>query len=265
MVVNETGNSIEIEDKWGQRIQLKIWDNVFPYYSRQKDLLVDSTKPFGIVVTSTMVKYFNGKINLNTSTITKIYIDLQISEVDELKSLWSEKLDNATIGKLEIQHINIGPKKSTLKKYRLELSVIDHSGSTIFVVFDEEAKKLIGQDAITPFEAHTYEKINDHNDDDNNNENGDTQIPNMIANIIGSELVFKVKIPAYNHTAIRQTFTVMRNFDKSVIENKDVIKDNEDTSKDEVTVIEKTAKRPLNNIDSTEKDHDSSEQIASKR
>uniref|UniRef100_A0A803NB94 Cytochrome P450 n=1 Tax=Chenopodium quinoa TaxID=63459 RepID=A0A803NB94_CHEQI len=80
-----------------------IWDNVFPKYSRQKDLLADSTKPFGIVVTSTMVKYFNGKINLNTSASTKIYIELQISEVDELKSLWSEKLDNATIGKLEIQ------------------------------------------------------------------------------------------------------------------------------------------------------------------
>ncbi|XP_021728491.1 uncharacterized protein LOC110695583 [Chenopodium quinoa] len=100
----------------GQRIQLKIWDNVFPKYSRQKDLLADSTKPFGIVVTSTMVKYFNGKINLNTSASTKIYIELQISEVDELKSLWSEKLDNATIGKLEIQSIKIGPKKSTLKK-----------------------------------------------------------------------------------------------------------------------------------------------------
>ncbi|XP_021741455.1 replication protein A 70 kDa DNA-binding subunit D-like [Chenopodium quinoa] len=251
----------------GQRIQLKIWDNVFLDYSRQIDLLADSTKPFGIVVTSTMVKYFNGKISLNTSTSTKIYIDLQISEVDELKSLWSEKLDNATIGKLEIQHINIGLEEINSKKvdiltltnhdlifycmakvdtimsenswyyilcptckrritprktdfwcipcekqierptprYRLELSVIDHSGSTIFVVFDEEAKKLIGQDASTLFEAHTYEK------------------------------------------------------------NKDVIKDNEDTSKDEATVIEETAKRPFNNIDSTEKDHDSSNQITSKK
>ncbi|XP_021722587.1 uncharacterized protein LOC110690070 [Chenopodium quinoa] len=222
-----------------------------------------------------------------------------------------EKLDNATIGKLEIQHINIGPEEINSKKvdililmnhvqktlekdlifyciakvdtimsenswyyiscpackrrisprktdfwcipcekqierpiprYRLELSVIDHSGSTIFVVFYEEAKKLVGQDASTLFEAHIYEKINDHNDDDNDddndNEDDDTQIPKMIANIIGRELVFK---------------------------NKNVIKNNEDISKDEVTVVEETAKRLFDNIDSTEKNHDSSDQITSKK
>uniref|UniRef100_A0A803KRA4 Uncharacterized protein n=1 Tax=Chenopodium quinoa TaxID=63459 RepID=A0A803KRA4_CHEQI len=162
-----------------------------------------------------MVKYFNGKINLNTSTSTKIYIDLQISVVDEL-NLYGVKLDNATIEKLEIQHISIGPEEINSKKVdiltlmnhvqktlekdlifycmtkvdtimsenswfyisypackrritprkidfwcipcekqierpiprcQLELSVIDHSGLTIFLDFDEEAKKLIGQDA----------------------------------------------------------------------------------------------------------------------
>ncbi|XP_021729399.1 replication factor A protein 1-like [Chenopodium quinoa] len=251
-----------------------------------------------------------------------------------MEILWSEKLHNATIGKLEIQHINVGSEEINSKKvdiltlinhaqktlekdlifyckakvdaimsenswyyiscpackrritlrktdfwcipcekqierpiprYRLELSVFGHSGSTIFVVFDEENKKLIGQDANTLFEAHTYENINDHNDDDNDNEDDDTQIPKMIGNIIGRELVFKVKITVYNRTTIRQTFTVMRIFDKSVIENKDVIKDNEDASKDEVTVIEEPAKRPFNNIDSTKKDHDLSEQSTSKK
>ncbi|XP_021744860.1 uncharacterized protein LOC110710826 [Chenopodium quinoa] len=151
-----------------------------------------------------------------------------------------------------------------IPRYRLELSVIDHSGSTIFVVFDEDAKKLIGQDASTLFEAHTYEKINYHKDDDNDNEDDDTQIPKMIANILGRELVFKVKIIAYNRTANRQTFTVMRILDKSVTENKDVIKGNEDASKDEITV-EETAKRPFDNIDSMKKDHDSSDQITSKK
>ncbi|XP_056682440.1 uncharacterized protein [Spinacia oleracea] len=58
MVVNEVGDSIEIEDQWGQRAQLKIWSNCFAEYSQQRTQLGDSTKPFAIVVTSTMVKEF---------------------------------------------------------------------------------------------------------------------------------------------------------------------------------------------------------------
>ncbi|XP_056685338.1 uncharacterized protein [Spinacia oleracea] len=60
MVVNEVGDSIEIEDQWGQRAQLKIWSNGFAEYSQQRTQLGDSTKPFAIVVTSTMVKEFLG-------------------------------------------------------------------------------------------------------------------------------------------------------------------------------------------------------------
>ncbi|XP_056697682.1 replication protein A 70 kDa DNA-binding subunit E-like [Spinacia oleracea] len=252
MVVNDVGDSIEIEDQWGQRAQFKIWSNCFAEYFQQKTQLGDSTKPFAIVVTSTMVKEFLGKINLITSPSTKIYINLDVPEVRKLKDIWSEKLETTTIGQLEVQRTGVTPEEiisktidiSTLidhiqktvekdlifycktkvtkimgenswyyisypgckkritprlkdfycitceksierpiPRYRIELGVDDHTGSTIFVLFDEVAKNLIGQDASALFEAHIYEKANEKNDDSDNED--DTQIPKLIENIIG--------------------------------------------------------------------------------
>ncbi|XP_056688777.1 replication protein A 70 kDa DNA-binding subunit C-like [Spinacia oleracea] len=253
LVVNEVGDSIEIEDKWGQRIQIKFWNDCFVEYSKQKDLLSDSTKPFFIVVTSTMVKEFNGKLNLCTSSSTKIYINLEVSEVVELKAILryanSIILDDLifyckakvtkVFGENSWYYIScpgckrrITPRKTDfwcipcekkterpIPRYRLEFGVLDHSGSTIFVIFDEEAKKLIGQDASTLFEANIYEKATSNNDDSDNDD--EVQIPKIIENNIGRELLFKVKLTAYNRKIKRQTFTVMKIIDPTFIEGND--------------------------------------------
>ncbi|XP_021733164.1 replication protein A 70 kDa DNA-binding subunit E-like [Chenopodium quinoa] len=318
MVVNEIGDSIEIEDKWGKRAQIKLWNKVFTEYTKQKNQLNDFTKPFPIIITSTMVKEFNGNFNLTSSSSTKIYTNVEVPEVQFLKDI-CEKTENSTIGKLEIQctstdsqeiiskkidistlmnHIQktvendlifyckakvtdimgengwyyiscpvckrrVTPRladflcilceksiERPIPRYRLELGVEDHSGSTIFVIFDEEAKKLIGQDGSTVFEAHIYEKAN--NKDDASDNDAESEIPMIIKNIIGKELIFKVKITAYNRKTLRQTFTVMKIFETIILEDDKEATTNkdEDTSKDD-------GKRTHNESDSKD-DKDSS-------
>ncbi|XP_056696544.1 replication protein A 70 kDa DNA-binding subunit C isoform X2 [Spinacia oleracea] len=322
----------------GQRIQIKFWNDCFVEYSKQKDLLSDSTKPFFIVVTSTMVKEFNGKLNLCTSSSTKIYINLEVSEVVELKGILSEKLENTTIGKLDIQHTTmnaediasktidistlmnhvqktvekdlifyckakvtkvfgenswyyiscpgckrrITPRKTDfwcipcekkterpIPRYRLEFGVLDHSGSTIFVIFDEEAKKLIGQDASTLFEANIYEKATSNNDDSDNDD--EVQIPKIIENNIGRELLFKVKITAYNRKIKRQTFTVMKIIDPTFIEGNDKetkdkemednLKDGSDSKEDTNDSSNDTSKKSKDEkvVDNKKRPHDGSD------
>ncbi|XP_021742812.1 uncharacterized protein LOC110708897 [Chenopodium quinoa] len=269
MVVKEVDDSIEIEDKWGKRVLIKLWNNVFAEYTKQKNQLTDFTKPFPIIITSTMVKEFNGTFNLTSSSSTKIYTNVEVPEVQLLKDIWNEKSENSTIGKLEIQRTSTDSEEIISKKIDIltlmnhiqktvekdlifyckakvtdimgetgwyyiscPLGVEDHSGSTIFVIFDEEAKKLIGQDASAVFEAHIYEKAN--NKDDASDNDAESEIPMIIKNIIGKELIFKVKITAYNRKTSRQTFTMMKFFETIILEdNKEATTNKEeDTSKD---------------------------------
>ncbi|KAK9666082.1 hypothetical protein RND81_14G159300, partial [Saponaria officinalis] len=104
-----------------------------------------------------------------------------------------------------------------LIRYRIELCVEDKTETTIFTILDSEAKKLIGQDAMTLYDDH-LSKI-DEDDEDT------SPIPELIqSSFIGKEFLFKLKITNYNHDPRnRQTFTLIKIMDKSTNLDKSII------------------------------------------
>ncbi|XP_074300167.1 replication protein A 70 kDa DNA-binding subunit B-like [Silene latifolia] len=91
--------------------------------------------------------------------------------------------------------------------YRLELLVKDETDSTTLIIFNDEAKRIIGQEASTLYDSHTNE---DTCDDDNND-----KVPSLIRNTFeNKKFVFKLKITEYNHKVkYKQTFTATNIFD----------------------------------------------------
>ncbi|XP_074319017.1 uncharacterized protein LOC141655922 isoform X2 [Silene latifolia] len=76
-------------------------------------------------------------------------------------------------------------------RYCIDLKVEDQNCKAIFVVFDTDARRLIGQDAVTLYDA---QPIEDEDDEDFN------PVPKLIQNtFVGKEFMFKIKIQASNH------------------------------------------------------------------
>uniref|UniRef100_A0A7N2M3C5 Replication protein A1 n=2 Tax=Quercus lobata TaxID=97700 RepID=A0A7N2M3C5_QUELO len=67
------------EDK---ELKISLWDESAETIT-ENDFKEDEG-PYIIIVTSTTVKAFQGKLNLNTTSATKIYVNLDIAEVSEL-------------------------------------------------------------------------------------------------------------------------------------------------------------------------------------
>ncbi|XVF04125.1 hypothetical protein REPUB_Repub05bG0055100 [Reevesia pubescens] len=73
---------IELQDSECQIIQLTLWDCYVDEFTKK----LESISGCGVVIiTSTIVKSFVGRINLSTSNSSKIYFDLSLPEVDQLK------------------------------------------------------------------------------------------------------------------------------------------------------------------------------------
>ncbi|KAK9706586.1 hypothetical protein RND81_07G137100, partial [Saponaria officinalis] len=81
-------------------------------------------------------------------------------------------------------------------RYHIELKVRDDKCSTNFVVFDNEARRLIGQDAMSLYDSQASE------DEDDENYN---PIPDVIYNtFVVKKYKFKIKVYDFNHGLTRR-------------------------------------------------------------
>ncbi|XP_074296477.1 uncharacterized protein LOC141626691 [Silene latifolia] len=76
-------------------------------------------------------------------------------------------------------------------KYRIELQVQESDSTATFVIFDKDAKRLIGQDAATLSDAQQLEKEDDEDY---------IPLPTLMKNtFIGKQFQFKIKVVKTNH------------------------------------------------------------------
>ncbi|KAK9733122.1 hypothetical protein RND81_04G045100 [Saponaria officinalis] len=99
-------------------------------------------------------------------------------------------------------------------RYRIELKVRDDKCSTNFVVFDNEARRLIGQDTMSLYDSQASE------DEDDENYN---PIPDVIYNtFVAKKYKFKIKVCDFNHGLTRRKrFNVIDISEKSSDEAKE--------------------------------------------
>ncbi|KAF3968342.1 hypothetical protein CMV_007749 [Castanea mollissima] len=96
------------EDK---ELKISLWDESAETIT-ENDFKEDEG-PYVIIVTSTIVKEFQGKLNLNTTSASKVYVNLDITQ-----------------------------------SYKLQIQVNDHTRTTSFVLFDKDAEKIIQKTAM---------------------------------------------------------------------------------------------------------------------
>ncbi|KAK9676557.1 hypothetical protein RND81_11G084900 [Saponaria officinalis] len=154
----------------GQRVRVVLWDHCLAEYKEQKAKHSGSDEAIIVIVTSLMVKDYKGFNSISTSTSSRLYIHLDIPDVNTLREYL---------------------------RYCFELKVEDHNSSTNFVIFDKEAKQLIGQDAVSLYDSQQDE---DEDDEDYN------PIPILIYNsFVGKQFLFKLKIQDTNHGINKRT------------------------------------------------------------
>ncbi|KAL8541309.1 hypothetical protein ACS0TY_002528 [Phlomoides rotata] len=95
------------------------------------------------------------------------------------------------------------PNVVGMLRFRIEVVVDDGSGSTTFVIFDREAKKITR----TTASALVIPNEEGANKDEHN------QAPACILNIVGQVHKFRVKVTPYNFNTKYQSFTVSRILD----------------------------------------------------
>ncbi|KAF3964835.1 hypothetical protein CMV_010923 [Castanea mollissima] len=91
---------------------------------------------------------------------------------------------------------------SPTRRYRLELHVKDESGSTIFVVFDKEAERIV---RIPTTQVYTTE-IKDEDDEED-------VVPKPIKILLGKTYMFQIKINPNNIFTTKQNFTAIHVFE----------------------------------------------------
>ncbi|XP_074291254.1 uncharacterized protein LOC141618029 [Silene latifolia] len=248
-----TSESSTIPRHSGNIIKLKLWRQFSVDFNEQ-------------------IKEYRATMKLDTSSSSKVYINLDFPEVNELKSLLRENREEIFVRSVSSQGSNIlkkdistiinhcklpyekneicycqatvkevmgelpwynpscpdcnrkpktvskgffceycnKPVENLLTVYRLELLVEDVSGTTILTMFNDEAKKMIGQEATTLFDSHPEQ--------DPSSEDYD-YIPSLLRNTFEDKtFVFKVKIDKFNHQNRKnkkQTFAVMKVLDNN--------------------------------------------------
>ncbi|XP_074318351.1 replication protein A 70 kDa DNA-binding subunit A-like [Silene latifolia] len=253
--------AIEIENEVGDRVRITLWDQCLANYHLQKEKLTGSNVPTVAVVTSLIVKNYNGYNSISTSSSSSLYLNLDFPEVNTLTTIYSEKSGDfkhkAAIDEITQKDISTlleyakteykkdlicyctakvkciprekpwnyqscfgctskprhrasglwcdtckKPSETQTIRYRIELKVQNDTSTTSFVIFDKEAKKLIGQDALTLFDS---QPIEDEDDEDYNH------IPDLLFNtFVGKEFCFKIRVADYNHgLKRRKSFNVI--------------------------------------------------------
>ncbi|XP_074277649.1 uncharacterized protein LOC141601279 [Silene latifolia] len=118
--VEKDSTAIEIRDKSENIIKLKLWRHFSADYNEQ-------------------MKEYRASMKLDTSSSSKVYINLDFPEINELKSLLRKP---KTVNKGFFYEYCTKSVEKSLTVYRLELLVKDASGATILTMFNDEAKMM---------------------------------------------------------------------------------------------------------------------------
>ncbi|KAL4606014.1 hypothetical protein ACB092_09G071600 [Castanea dentata] len=159
-------------------IRTTLWGNTTQQID--DDFYKTNKGPFIVIVTSTIVKTFRGDYQLLSTFATKLYVNLDIPEVAEIRNKYTtmditvkdilpKGLPKAQDGELALHNketvveikdlewnsktkdllvtcnakiININNKYGC---YRIQVQVQDETGSTTFILFDKGAEKIISK------------------------------------------------------------------------------------------------------------------------
>ncbi|KAI3500488.1 hypothetical protein L1887_36310 [Cichorium endivia] len=121
------------------------------------------------IITSTTIKRFRGELTYNSTTATRIYLNPDIPEA-----------------------------KAITLRYKIHVRVSDESGSTTFVIFNQDAEKLIDSCA--------NKFVNRLGVESN-------KFPEEIINLTGKTFVFKIKLTDYNLKDGYENYTVVKIFE----------------------------------------------------
>ncbi|EEC73230.1 hypothetical protein OsI_07319 [Oryza sativa Indica Group] len=212
----------------GDKIRLTLWGQLARFFS--EDIIGNQTV---IVVTSTTVKEYIG-FSLRSSSATRIYTNLHIRET---WTLIDRQSSEETVPKMmevdkstqrtreeqmfynrktlkditEMRHGNLGSQefvftsKDTIDRvqeniqwwYRLRLQISDHTTSTSCTIFDDVAQTMLE----TPVSS--LLNLLDGKSD---------EIPNVIQQLCGKQLIFKFKLSEQNLTEGTPNYVVKRTF-----------------------------------------------------
>uniref|UniRef100_I1QX08 DUF223 domain-containing protein n=1 Tax=Oryza glaberrima TaxID=4538 RepID=I1QX08_ORYGL len=212
----------------GDKIRLTLWGQLARFFS--EDVIGNQTV---VIVTSTTVQEYIG-LSLRSSSATRIYTNLHIRETWTLiDRQFSEEtipkmmeVDKSTQGTreeqmfynrktlkdiTEMRHGNPGSQefvftsKVTIDRvqeniqwwYRLRLQISDHTTSTSCTIFDDVAQSMLE----TPVSS-LLNLLDGKND----------EIPNIIQQLCGKQLIFKFKLSEQNLTEGTPNYVVKRTF-----------------------------------------------------
>ncbi|XP_056691690.1 replication protein A 70 kDa DNA-binding subunit C-like [Spinacia oleracea] len=116
----------------------------------------------------------------------KDYKKVQDQKIDELTKFWCEKCNNYV---------------EPVPRFKLQVRVMDESGSASFVIFDREVVQILGKSALHIREC----QIKDGNKDDN-----DDSVPKDLKELLDQKFLFKVKVTDYNLKQSCPLFTVTK-------------------------------------------------------
>ncbi|KAH9619557.1 hypothetical protein KSS87_009883 [Heliosperma pusillum] len=116
-------------------------------------------------------------------------------------------------------------------RYRIELKAQDSLTSTTFVLFDKEAKRIVGQDALSLYDS---QPIEDEDDEDC------SHVHDLLYNtFVGKEFQFKVKVTKADHSlSKKKSFNIV---DISENKNED---DTKPKLKETMSELQNPTKRP---------------------
>ncbi|XP_074297507.1 replication protein A 70 kDa DNA-binding subunit A-like [Silene latifolia] len=70
--------ALEIEDEGGERVRVTLWDQCRSDYQKQKEKLTDGTQTKVVIITSLLVKDYNGYNSISTSNSSSLYVNLDV-------------------------------------------------------------------------------------------------------------------------------------------------------------------------------------------
>uniref|UniRef100_A0A7N2N963 Replication protein A 70 kDa DNA-binding subunit B/D first OB fold domain-containing protein n=1 Tax=Quercus lobata TaxID=97700 RepID=A0A7N2N963_QUELO len=160
---------IELQDNRREKIRITFWDKFAEAIN--EDICFDNFVRPIIIITSTTVKTYMRKLSLSSTNSSKLYVNLDIPEVIELRKSLEEtefsldekekKIESLQLPRSILDPNEISKMKRTLleiltfiktekeqvsiecARYRLDMQVGDTTEHANFVVFDKEAENLI--------------------------------------------------------------------------------------------------------------------------
>ncbi|XP_060968729.1 uncharacterized protein LOC133036228 [Cannabis sativa] len=198
--------------------------------------------PVIVIVTSTTIKNFKGKVSYSTTTASKIYINLKTDYVASLVEKFStisngvEVIEKSTVNKISPEEemflnrmsieellktdwnpqlkeyfltvrVKITEIDNTFGWYKIHIKVEDKTAETTLVIFNDIAENLLNTAANKLFK----QKTND--------------VPTEILSLCGREFVYKLKLNTNNLKYGHENFTVSKVFNlNEKLEEQDELK-----------------------------------------